>query len=622
MPAEVGRGAGTVSRPQLAEHGTELSKGRVHTAWNGLRTQLSTGETALYIGAIALCLFMVGRVLGISISDLGVPFAYDVDAVYYQAQVKGLIEHGWVYSNASVGAPSGQVMLDFPNADAAHLILMKFISLFTRNAVIVTNLYYLLGFALTIGTSLFTMRRFGTSRPAAFVASLAFALLPFHFMRGISHLPLASYWAVPLAVLVALRAASGTPPLITDGKFVWRDRESLKALAVAVVIGCSGLYYAFFACLLLVTVAAHSWSKRRTFLFAVPALLLAGAIAGTVLLQFTPSIVYLRMNGPNPEAAQRLHIESELYAFKITQLVLPISGHRLPAFARLKRRYNESITGLGQGLLNENETASLGTLGVLGFLTLLAWSVFRIRPSPRGPASEVIEPLSSMNLTALLFGVFGGFGSLFALLISPQIRAYNRISVCIAFVSLFCAALLLDRFVFIRSWARLPFVSAAIVAVLTVSVVFDQTAPTMAIDLAGLSQRFQTEEEFVRRVEASVPEGSMVFQLPYVPFPGSPPIGQMQDYEHLKAYVHSNTLRWSYGAMRGREGDAWQRQVSGLAAAELIAQLEERGFAGVWVNRMGGFPAEPELEAALGAPLTSSDGNLAFYTIRYDSRRP
>lgn len=581
-----------------------------------LAERLADSETGLYAGVAVVTTLVARWVLGVSFAALGVPFAYSIDAVYSQAVTKGMIENLWWWSNPSVGAPAGQVLLDFPNSDGIHLLLMKLISVVVPDAVTVNNLYFLGGFPLAAVTSLYVMRHFGVSRPAAFATSAAFALLPFHFMRGVSHLMLSSYWTIPLVVLLGLWAASDTPPFLEGRRLVWRERRSVAAIVVGLVVGSAGIYQAFFACFFLGAIAVFCWSKRRSPLFAVPALLLVGVIGGAVILNVGPSFVYHRVKGPNPQAIVRLPLESELYAFRITQLVLPLRSHRLPFLAGLRERYASSVGGIAPNLLNENETATLGLLGTLGFLSLLAWTAFRLRPSTRASGLEIMAPLGAMNLTALLLGVIGGFGSLFAFFVSPEIRAYNRISVHIAFFSLFALALLLDRFAFRRPWAQPPFAAAVLVGVLVVVAVLDQTAPSMTIDFGSLSAAYRNDGDFVAKVEASVPPDSMIFQLPHVPFPENPPVGEMSDYEHLKAYLHSKTLRWSYGAVRGREADVWQLEVSGLPAAELVAAVKSRGFKGVWVNRFGGETMEQQIQAVLGVqPLVSADGRLAFYRI-------
>ena len=73
----------------------------------------------------------------------------------------------------------------------------------------------------------------------------------------------------------------------------------------------------------------------------------------------------------------------------------------------------------------------------------------------------------------------------------------------------------------------------------------------------------------------------MVFQLPYVAFPESPPAHKMRDYDHLWGYFHSDRLKWSYGAIKGREGDLWQRRAASEPAAEMVETLRGAGFGGV-----------------------------------------
>jgi hypothetical protein len=79
----------------------------------------------------------------------------------------------------------------------------------------------------------------------------------------------------------------------------------------------------------------------------------------------------------------------------------------------------------------------------------------------------------------------------------------------------------------------------------------------------------------------------MVFQLPVMPFPESPPIVSMADYEHFRPYLHTSSLKYSYGTTKGRGDNSWQDNVSGLPPQELAAQLEAAGFGAVIVNRKG-----------------------------------
>ena len=93
------------------------------------------------------------------------------------------------------------------------------------------------------------MRRLGVSGPVAVVASLLYAFLPYHFMRGQYHLLLAAYFAIPLVVLLMLRLCEGKPLF-----FGWGSRGVRWPVAVYTAITCvlvagSGIYTASSACI-------------------------------------------------------------------------------------------------------------------------------------------------------------------------------------------------------------------------------------------------------------------------------------------------------------------------------------------------------------------------------------
>src|SRR5207244_12569761 len=89
---------------------------------------------------------------------------------------------------------------------------------------------------------------------------------------------------------------------------------------------------------------------------------------------------------------------------------------------------------------------------------------------------------------------------------------------------------------------------------------------------------------FVRAVEATVPANAMIFQLPYVPFPEAAVDG-MGGYELLRGYLHSQSLRWSHAAMRGRLGDLWLRAISDRSPEDLLRVLALAAFDGLTLDR-------------------------------------
>jgi phosphoglycerol transferase len=336
-------------------------------------------------------------------------------------------------------------------------------------------------------------------------------------------------------------------------------------------------------------------------------------LVGAFGLNLIPSYRYVRAHGPNLEVAHRSPEESEIYALKIAQLLLPATRHRVAWMAALKDRYNRRILPLW---VNENDFASLGLVAAAGFILLIAWILFR---GYRFQSYFLLDCISELNLAALLLGTVGGFGMLFALIISPEIRGYNRICVFIAFFSFAAAACAMD-------WAaksRRSKAGRALTYCLTVLLLplglLDQTTKSIAPDHRALQAEFSNDREFVQRIEAAVPSNAMVYQLPYVGFPESAPVQRMYDYDHFRAYLNSHTVRWSYGAMRGRAADKWQKAVAALPVPEFLECLRDAGFNGVYVNRQGyadnAAKLERDLKEDLGEPVVSRDRRLAFFAL-------
>ena len=62
----------------------------------------------------------------------------------------------------------------------------------------------------------------------------------------------------------------------------------------------------------------------------------------------------------------------------------------------------------------------------------------------------------------------------------------------------------------------------------------------------------------------------MVFQLPFVGFPIDKGPGRMVPYDHVRGYLHTRTVKWSYGAISGRETNLWQQNVSLFPPQDMV----------------------------------------------------
>jgi hypothetical protein len=194
----------------------------------------------------------------------------------------------------------------------------------------------------------------------------------------------------------------------------------------------------------------------------------------------------------------------------------------------------------------------------------------------------LLEGASRLTLAALLLGTVGGFGVVFNLLVSSDIRAYNRISVFIAFFSLLAVATAVDRVV------KSPRARTVIVAVILLIGLADQGQATQRINErhAAIASEVAGLRTFVGTLERTLPTDAMVFQLPVRAYMSETDFGRMKQFDQFKPYLVSKTLRFSYPALSNAQV-RWQQMMTRLDAPTLASQLAARKFSAVLVDRYG-----------------------------------
>jgi len=94
----------------------------------------------------------------------------------------------------------------------------------------------------------------------------------------------------------------------------------------------------------------------------------------------------------------------------------------------------------------------------------------------------------------------------------------------------------------------------------------------------------------------------------------------MDDYSHFRAYLHSKDLRWSYGTIKGRQGDRWQRMVANMPVDDMLKALSQAGFGGIYIDTYGfedgGTKLISEVKEALKTePLVSDNRRFCFFEM-------
>ncbi|QCB93127.1 hypothetical protein [Cellulomonas shaoxiangyii] len=592
---------------------------------------------------------------------LDVPFTYWGDAVAVAAHVRTTLLTGWYERQPLLGVPHGQTFHDFPTSDDLHLVVMRLLGVLSDDWGTVLNLYFLLGFPLAAVTATYFLRRVGAGTVTTVVTASLFALAPYHFVRGEAHLYLASYWVLPPVVLLVVRAFRGEPlwrrprvaaadgaPADADPDVVsdadpdpaadgrrrparrsrldpraFADVRTVATLLACVLVGTASAYYAVFTVLLLAVAGAAAWAQGRDWRRLLGAAAAAVLILLSAVAVMLPDMLHARLHGENVAALARDAEQAEVYALKLTSLLLPIPGHVVPQLAALRDMYDTTYP-------LPSERPALGAVGAVGLVALLVVVVVHLARRGERPWSDdsrwsMLLTLGGTTLVALLLSTVGGVGSLISL-VTPNIRGWSRMSIIIALLALAAVALLLDDVLerLRRRTSARSALAAAVVggAVLVAGGTIDQVSPSLRPDRTAVAAEYDADAAWVTDVERTLGADAALFQLPYMPFPESPARNGVFDADQLKGFLHSNTLRWSGGGIKGRATSDWPALVATLPTDQAARQLAVAGFDGVVLDLRAfdateGPRAADEWRAVTGDPVVvGAGGRYVVHDLR------
>jgi hypothetical protein len=538
-------------------------------------------RAALAVLVASLWCLTTGRT---SLEAWRVPVDYSADAWYTLAMLRAAQDgHLTPFGRLSIpelGAPHAASWNGFLRQ---HKLQYGFAGLLARALGLfpAANLLVLLA-AVLAALAFQAVSVYVGARPEwAFAGACAFALSPFFFHRSLSHLTLAFYWPIPLAILV-VTWAFGRRGLVPGSRRFW------AAAAIVVAAGLHNIYYAALFAQFLGFACVAQWLVRRSPRAALGALLLVVGLIAAVLAD-NANLLLQRSSEGSVDVLLRPYGNLERYALKPIELLLPISEGAIVPWRAAGASY------LRQALVRgEMGPVYLGLAGVAALLalTLAAARAALVRPARPAPAAALAV------VWILAYSVVGGVNGLVGLSGFVWLRATSRNSIWILAVVLLWGVLALSRTALARRRSA-SVVAAAVAIGLTLG---DQLPPrTRGAAIRELGGRVASDGAFTRSLEAALPEGAMLFQLPVVDFPEGQRVLAASDYEHLRPYLHAKRLRFSYGSDKGRSQDAWQRRVESLEPARMAEALERMGFAGIVVNRKAYPDSAQELREALAA---------------------
>ena len=575
------------------------------------------------LAASAICFFKMD---GFRLNWNGMT-SFGADGILGMALNKSVQEYGLkgFFFNARIGAPDISALIDTPFQDPAYGFLVFILSWLPSPAAIEYGII-LVTFAASAFTMFLVVRVFTNDHLLMFIFAVLGSVTPYHMMRGIGHMTLSHYWNVPLGVLLALYIA-----LMHDRRF---DPKDKKMYLLAVLVGLGNVYYSFFCLLIMMVGEVCQFIAVRNRHNLLKGLRLILVTILTFFAGIAPKIWYGHVAGENIVAGIRYPIETEMYGMKLSQLLLP------PAYSlwgRITQVYNILFD------VTENRLSSLGIVAVIGFCVLVIWLLIRVispglenqikqrnqdNQSSQGnhgftqsSSGAALSILAVFALGLVVWCTIGGFSSLFSMVFSPEIRATNRASILIVIICLLALVILLDRVLrHPPAWLRRGAVYGITLVLMVVGIFEACHGIRLALYSDGMQNLHEELKAFYEKVEDSLPKEAMVYQLPFVLFPESLAVNEMQDYTQMEGYLYTDSLRWSYGGMKGRNLAARDLYAGDGQSKTFVRNILEAGFNGVVVYSEayadGAEGIRSFYEQTLGlTPVCSESNHRIFYDI-------
>lgn len=562
----------------------------------------------------AVILVLLTGVLAIYVTDgFGLPEQVELegDGLLGEMLVKSIAENGPVGNliNDRIGAPERSTLVETPFLDWIYVFEVWIISFFVENPGIISIVFLWTGYILASLTMFYLMKKLKFRDSISFVFALLFSFSTYHAYRGLVHGTLSNYFLVPVAVLLAVYIATAATDdtVLSMGPSQKRNKIWLGFLAL--LLGFTNIYFVVFGLLLMAVgflyrVIKGGITKKQWKYLLYPGL----TIVGTGI-SLAPKVIFTLRHGETGVAVRNF-MDAETYGLRLLHMLLPAIFSKFEKWTGITNKYMMELSEV-----TESYHAAIGLIAVVGFFFLCGYLI--VNYIKKDKVKDTLLHFSALSvLVCVLVAVTGGFGVVFNFFVLAEIRCYNRITIYIICLCLIALAALLQKYV-----KKKPALAIMLAALLGIGWI-DQVKVYPSDYWEGRAEVAANYENFYSQVEDTMEEGDMIYQVPYVEFPESAPLNNMSCYKQLSGYVYTDTLKWSHGAMRGRNMKAAYLWKDNGLSREFVDEIMQSGFEGVCID-LDGFK-EDEWPSVIGfysddlglTPIVSEDGKLYFYDLR------
>ena len=512
-----------------------------------------------------------------------------VDVPLQVAGIK-LLTRGTLRSGDNhLNAPYEYNQSDFPVVlDRGNESIILLISQFTENAIVNMNVYYLLTFFLNyLAFSFGLFYWLGRLSWVSVLLSVVFAFTPFHFIQG--QFFIMNQIGLILGVAVILRILSQ------------QKVSKMVLVASAAATAAFGLYWCFFAIILLsfaILINLNHREVRSNLIRFFSMIFLTSGLAAYV--DFSGSLSFWGAYGTNDTIVRTVG-QTEGWSFRIMDLLL------LPSYAEFAPSFLFRNVVLSNSLVLGEASGLFSPLGFVVLFLCLFIAISSLRIGAEKGLEQIIQGDSQGKSEALVFlllgvilaplvGSMGGLGPILNMFSVSPIKSWERFAIVFEIFTLFLVALILHLSDFsisniVRSFRRRTFGNLSKYAISVLLLVTSSLTLLWSLPLDfdkstsfSVSQH-KSDKDFFEAVEKNV-GNSMVFSFPVEIYPEGPEVCNSIPYASMVGFMYTNTVRWSGGAIRGRDG-MWQAAINAMPVAEATNRLADMGFAGMVFDGMG-----------------------------------
>jgi hypothetical protein len=565
--------------------------------------------SALAAGVLA-CLLLSGWFS----LDREQPLSFVGDHLLTLGTAKALVDGQGFRWNEHLGLPGVRDAMQHPTFYFVQKSILRVAAWATGSAAAAVAWLYAIGLGLVFGAGYWSLRRLGIGAAWAWFGAVVFVLTPYVAVRAAFHDMLALCFSVPIGAALAL-----TPALSRSGDPM-RPGPSVRELgALAVIVGASGMYYGFFTGFFAVVVALVIALRDRSVRPLIVATASASVVVVTMLVT-GPGIGLADIARGDVPVPRRLAHEQAMYGLVIGDAVRVLGT--LPGAPDSWGRPIDGVSG--EGTFGEWPGLLLTVVILLAPFALAAHALSR---RPISGDRRLLTLLCAVCVTiGLLFAVRGGVGLLFNSLVTPAIRAQNRVMPFLTFFALVAVLQWVDTrgAVTIAGRRLVPvLVTLGLLAGMWPALGFLRTAQArFAADRTAQDTRASIEAMLSRAHGSGV---TRVLQLPVVHWPEAEAIGAWTPYHLELPYIidrPNSPIRWSYGLSNRQPMYGYLSTVVHTHTdADLPAAAAALGFDAILIERAAFEPARLDVmvatvEAALGSACrVFADDRRALYSL-------